>query len=207
MAEPTDEQKRFLIQQRISLSAIFDATGMRPNDYKAAMKAEEKFFAIGVTPCMSAGHTLRSRSGHCIQCDTSTIAFILRYYKDGYLYVFASPSLKMLKIGFSTDPTDRERTVNSFAYGGASDWGKIAHLRCKNAAQAEFSVHEKLSPFLAPQTYFANGRKTDCREIFSCSYSTVKTAIIEAVGLQESAGIVEVANAEIRFAFPDIARK
>ena len=167
MAELSDEQKRFLREHRISPHSLFDATGMKHSEWKVIMKQEEKLFAFGVSPCKKLGHSLRDRSNHCIQCDTSNINFMRRYVTNGYVYVAATHTLRMLKIGSSQDTSDHERTINGFAYGGANDWTMIARVRCKNAGQVEFEVHSQLEPFLSPQTYFANGRTTRCREIFS----------------------------------------
>ena len=75
MAEPSDDQRKFLRDQKLPLSFLFDASGMRKVDYEAVMKRDEKFFAFGVTPCSKGGHSLRTRSGHCIQCDTAKIAY------------------------------------------------------------------------------------------------------------------------------------
>jgi hypothetical protein len=133
MVEMTDEQRLFLMQHKISPLAVFDATGMKRSEYQEAMRAEGKLFAMGVSPCNKMKHTLRDRSGHCIQCDTSNIAYIKRHYQHGWVYVSASRILKMLKVGFSEDPKSRERTINGFEYGGANDWTLIAQIKCKDA--------------------------------------------------------------------------
>ena len=65
----------------------------------------------------------------------------------------------------------------------------------KNAGLAEFEVHSKLENFASPQTYWANGHETKCREIFSCSYATAREALVEVAGtesgLKEQIGAME----------------
>ncbi len=83
----------------------------------------------------------------------------------------------MVKVGYSKDPDERERTINGYEYGGAIDWQKIAQVFFpKNAGQAEFEVHTKLERFDSPQTYLANGHQTKCLEIFACGYPTARKA-------------------------------
>lgn len=203
LVELTDEQRGFLIHHKISPLGVFDASGLASREWKPLMKSEEKLFAIGVTPCKRSGHTLRDRANHCIQCDTSNIHHIKSYFKDGYVYVSGSRSLRMLKIGSSSDPIARERTINGHAYGGASDWVKIAHIKCKNAGSVEFEVHSRLKQFLAPQTYLANGRVTRCREIFSCGYKTARRAISDSVGIEQEKYLNEALRALEHFDFAD----
>ena len=167
MPDLTVEQRLFLSRNKISMSAIFDATGMSRSQYQEAMKRDEKFFAIGVTPCNKEGHTIRARNGHCIQCTSKEIAFLRRYYKNGFVYISASLLKKLIKVGFSTDPDGRELTLNSFSYGGADDWTVIAQLKSENAGRIEFDVHERLSIFSSPQTYFHEGINKRCLEVFA----------------------------------------
>lgn len=201
LGELTEEQRRFLVSHKISPNSVFDATGMSLDAMQTLMKAEEKFFAFGTSPCAKAGHTLRDRANHCIQCDPKNITFMLRAVSSGYLYVSASEKLRMLKVGFSSDPEARQRTIKGFAYGGASDWVKIAHMYLKNAGKAELEVHSKLAPYLAPQTYRANGRDTTCREIFTCGYGKVLSAILETVGKERYGDIVAVKDVAMRYNF------
>lgn len=200
MTELTEEQRRFLVTHKISPNSVFDATGLSVDAMRSQMKAEEKFFAFGVAPC-EQGHTLRDRTSHCIQCRPANIAFTLRAAKSGYLYISASQMLKMLKVGFSSDPDARQRTIKGFAYGGANDWVKIAHLRHDKAGQLELEVHTKLAPYLSPQTYRANGRDTVCREIFSCGYGKVLAAILEVVGKERYRDIVAVKDVVAKYSF------
>src|SRR5678815_3361408 len=99
MGQLTAEQIDFLLLQRVPPSQVFDATGMRKSDYAAAMKAGGFNFAFGTVPCGRAGHTLRTRAGHCIQCDTSKVAYQMRHHLPGYVYLAGSHGTGLLKIG------------------------------------------------------------------------------------------------------------
>ena len=71
----------------------------------------------------------------------------------------------------------------------------------KNAGQAEFEVHTKLEPFASPQTYLANGHRTQCSEIFACGYPLARRALIDAAGSE--GGLKERSGASEIFAFDD----
>lgn len=73
----TDEICNFLESQNIPEDWVCDASMVGPRRYKNKMTAEGKLFAIVRDPCYR-GHYVRSHKGHCMQCDTSRIAYVLR---------------------------------------------------------------------------------------------------------------------------------
>jgi hypothetical protein len=166
------------------------------------MKQEEKLFCFGAAPCKRSKntpspHTFRERSNHCIECDTKNIHHMKLNAAEGFVYISASMRLRMIKVGYSKAPNERERTINGYEYGGANDWQIVAQMFfAKNSGQAEFEVHTNLEPFASPQTYWANGRRTQCSEIFSCGYPLARRALIEAAGsesgLKERSGALEI---------------
>jgi hypothetical protein len=164
----TDEIKSFLASQGIDENEVLDASRMSPRRYKAALEREGKLFAVVSRPCYRA-HYLKSRSGHCIQCDTARIAFIKRHYKNAYVYIVGSRSEKVLKIGSSDTPWDRGPHLNILGYGGVSDWKILYYASFPDAGKVEFNVHSALSTFASPRKYFREGVETDCREIFACA--------------------------------------
>lgn len=177
MAVLTDEQAGFLKHHKISLGSVFDATGLGRNDYRAAMKLLGKDVAIGVTPCQKGGHSLRSRSGHCVQCNSASLAFQKRYSDTGYVYVAGSRALQVLKVGFTTDIPQRISSLVSFGYAGASDWECLHWAECENAGKVEFDVHSALAVYAAPTAYIRDGKQVNCLETFSCGIETVVTAL------------------------------
>lgn len=206
MAELTTEQRLFLLRYKLSPSLVFDATGMTRAQYQDAMKETGKLFAIGVTPCKKDGHSLRERNGHCIQCSTKDIAFLMRHFKNAFVYISASRTRSLIKIGFSTDPDSRERTLNSFSYGGASDWMVVGKVRVESAGRAEFDVHAKLSHFNLPQTYLHQGLSTKCLEVFSCSYPTARAAVASSISDLELKRLWERPDAYLNYNFEDVSR-
>ena len=107
MAGLKPDQLSFLAAHGIPLGSVFDASGMRTADYQTVMKNLGKAFAYGVTPCNRALHTLRTRAGHCIQCDYSKIAYMLRFDATAFIYVAASTNGNLKKVGSSGDIYER----------------------------------------------------------------------------------------------------
>ncbi len=71
------EHQEFCKEHGIDSSAIFDASGMLPQKYKAHMKQESKLFAYWVEPC-DQEHSFITRTGHCIICNPDRIQYMKR---------------------------------------------------------------------------------------------------------------------------------
>ena len=179
MATLTYDQLTFLRDQKIPLSFMFDASGMRKIDYEAEMTTQEKLFAFGVTPCSKGGHTLRTRPGHCMQCNTANIAYILRHYKDAYVYVAGSLRASLIKVGSSVDCDLRVRELNRIEYAGVNDWTILSTVRSEKSGMVEFLVHERLSDKQTRIPYTKDGRSQLGSESFSCDYNDAKSAFME----------------------------
>jgi hypothetical protein len=178
----TPEQLNFLETQKVSLDRIFDAEGLSRSDYQPLMKEMDKIIAIGVTPCAKFSHTMRIRSGSCVQCNTANIAFLERYYDRGYIYIAGSKKEKVVKIGFTSNINNREESLNNGNYGEINDWKILFQVTCKNAGKIEFNTHKKLSKYLTDKSYLKNNKRNQCYEIFSCSYSLAKNTLDENIG-------------------------
>ena len=182
MAALSPDQLFFLRTQKIPLSSLFDASGMRTADYQAAMKAEGKSFAYGVTPCAKGGHTLRTRKGHCIECDHAKIAFMLRHDTRAYVYIAASYAGRLIKIGSSGDVVDREHKLSEYRYGGYEDWQILSTVATDAAGRLECDVHSRLAPFSVEGHYLRAGRRQNCYELFRCDFSDARDALRDALG-------------------------
>ena len=178
----TPEQLNFLETQKVSLDRIFDAEGLSRSDYQPLMKEMDKIIAIGVTPCAKFSHTMRTRNGHCVQCNTASIAYLERHYDKGYIYIAGSKKEKVVKIGFASNINNREESLNNENYGEISDWKILFQVTCKNAGKIEFNTHKKLSKYLTDKSYLKNNKRNQCYEIFSCSYSLAKETLDENIG-------------------------
>ena len=201
MTTLSDEQLRFLRGQNIPLSAMFDASGMRNADYQAAMKSEGKSFAYGVTSCAKGGHTLRTRKGHCIQCDHAKIACMLRHDARAYIYIAASAAGRLIKIGSSIDVADRADKLCRYQYGGQKDWQILATANSVSAGRAEALAHAKLSAFHVPGEYMRMGKKQQCYELFRCDFGDARSALVEALGKGASLKIPDEPRAMAAFNF------
>ena len=176
MAKITKKQVLFLLEQNIPLNKVYDASGLSSARYKREMKELGKEVAIGVTPCQMLGHTMRTRSGHCAQCNTATFAFRRRYSKTAYVYIAKSEHKKLLKIGFTNHIYRRESSLNSLGYGGANDWRIRYEAFCEKAGRVEAKTHEILFilGYQTHATYIREGRAVCCEELFRC---TLKQAV------------------------------
>jgi hypothetical protein len=166
MAQLTREQLAFLKSQKISLSMVFDASGLSTAQRLCAMKALDKKFYYGGAVCVKGGHTLRTKPGHCLQCDTSKIAFQLRSADPGFVYLTYSVSTRRVKVGVSKEhPQDRGLTLRNEGYGGIRDWDvKAIRYLEKDAGRTEFAIHELLEPFREPRNYEkTRGTSVECR--------------------------------------------
>lgn len=171
MAELTLEQFNFLKSQRISLSSLFDASGLSQDERKQQMKLLDKLFYFGGAKCKAGGHSLRTRSGHCIECDTSKIAFQQRHSASGYVYLAYSKSHQLVKVGYSSEhPQDRNEFLRKEGYGNIRDWDvKQIASRTSDAGKLEFDIHGELEGYRYRIVYEKRGQLVECREIFRCS--------------------------------------
>lgn len=177
MLEILESQKDFLDYHSIPLSQVFDASGLRQRDYKVYMKEFDYAYAIGVTPCQAMGHTLRNSSGHCVQCNPSTIRFRRRYYENGYVYLAGSTSEKVIKVGFANDIDNREESLNKQGYGSIYDWQIIYWVQINEGGSFEYLIQDQLNSYASPRTFIKDGRTNNCLEIFSCSFFKAKGII------------------------------
>jgi hypothetical protein len=181
----TEEQLVFLKENNIPLSKVFDATNQKREVYRKSMKALEKLIAINATPCSKYGHTIRTRNGHCCQCNTASIAYIKRHYADGYVYIVGSQEKKVLKVGSTNNIKNRVNSLNFENYASINDWELILYYKCNNIGLIETEAHSKLNKFQIEKIYTKNGRTQIAYEIFDCSYDTCKNSLISSIKNQK----------------------
>ena len=172
MSNLTAEQIAFLENHNISTGNVFDATGLSKSEYREEMKQLGKLVAIGVTPCQKAGHTIRSRSGHCVECNPAAIAFQNRHTINAYVYVAGSKSLSVIKVGMASDVTERMGSLNNLNYAGANDWTCLYWANTDNAGAIEASTHRALTQYAHPLTYARGKHTVHCLETFKCPANT-----------------------------------
>lgn len=183
MTALTKEQKAFLKRLDIPAWRVFDATGMQRKDFMPEMAATDKWIAIGTNPCTKEGHTMKTRKGHCPQCDTKQLGFLTRYDQSGEVYIAQGKRGKLIKIGFALDAESRLSGLNGYAYGGVTDWEMKLVLTCGKANRVETMAHSLIAHHRVTSpahTYFKDGRLVECRELFSCKFSVAERAVREA---------------------------
>ncbi|MDM1550918.1 GIY-YIG nuclease family protein [Empedobacter falsenii] len=157
---------------KIELNDVVDAEGAPIYQIKDRMKANDKLFAYNTTPCEKGNHTIRDRSGHCIVCNTASIAFMKRSRQTGFVYIAGSIRKNYIKIGMTTTGiNDRISRMNSRNVGNTNDWVVLKTIKCNFANMVEFGIQSKLSK------YSVDGENSS--EIFRCSYNKANE-IVEA---------------------------
>lgn len=169
----SQSEKAFLKDQNIPLIMTFNATGYKKSEYRELMKSQGKIIAFNTSPCQAHEHRLRTRSGHCAQCDTTRIAFMKRHVERGTVYIAGSIKGRLIKIG-STQNALRETTLNLTKYGGHDDWKILLTIECEHAGKLEDSVQKKLYKYGISFQYEHDGHLQRSTELFNCSYSKAK---------------------------------
>lgn len=189
MAELTDDELHFLWTQSIDESSVMDCADMSSRRYKSAMELEGYLFCISPSLCY-AGHRLRSRAGHCIQCNTARIAFVKRHYAKAYIYIAGSIGSKVVKVGNAILPSRRVSAITSRSYGGIRDWILLYHMKFSDAGKVEFSTHGRL-----------RGYRRGMTEVFNCDYALAREALAEAAEGVQGTNEWESRWASIRYNF------
>lgn len=194
MTKLTDEQIEFLGYHGIPLDRVFDASGMRTKDYKDVMRQRESWVAYGVTPCKEAGHTLRSRAGHCIQCDPAKITYIKKQAQGGLIYVAWSESKGLVKVGVTNSTQKRVGLLKSEMYGGASDWKLVRAWESDRVGKVETEAHRQLQPYASNASYLKNGVLTECAELFKCSSQHAVETISQILEPKAKSPLARIVN-------------
>ena len=169
-------EKNFLENHKLPICSTFNAMGMRKKDYRIIMKELNKQIAYNTTPCKKFGHKLRTRNGHCVQCDTTKFAFLDRYDSKNYLYIASSKKRNFHKIGLTNNTKQRQINLNYSCYGGTNDWKIKDSIFCDNAGRIENNIHKRLNKHLYSFEYFRRDLKINvqCKEIFKIDYIIIK---------------------------------
>ncbi len=132
----SDREKKFLSTHNIKINQIYDARYERRYIWEIRAREGNFDFILG-SPCREFGHRLRTRAGHCIQCNTARIAYIRRESKSGYIYLAYSEKGECTKVGFCNRVEIRESSLRTEGYGGYSDWRIVCFFHSKNGGYEE----------------------------------------------------------------------
>ncbi len=197
----TQSELGFLASQGLSAEDVFDARRLPQEVWFRMIDATTKRVALG-SKCRKAGHRLRSRRGHCVQCDTSKLGYQAPYLADQYVYIAGSRLAKLIKIGTCTDLDQRERQVRAERYGSAGDWRFIFHIEVSKAGEIENLAQSRLSRYCVIRPYWKNGAMQDGIELFKCSFSRARKALMEVADSAKLSGPWESGNSAL-YEFPD----
>jgi hypothetical protein len=177
----TSEERTFLKGMGIPATVLFNADGKGKGHFRPSMKRRDLLFAFNTTPCAAGGHRLRDRTGHCIVCKPANIAYTRRHVEPGHVYVAASASTQSLKVGTTTDLTQRMGQLNYYGYGGTTDWVAAYSHHCARAGAVEFAAHRRLYGKGAVGSYVKNGEVVECYELFRCTLDEAIAAVESAI--------------------------
>lgn len=135
------------------------------------------FFAWGFRECVS-GHRLTNGRGRCIQCHPSTIAFVLRHARPGWLYIAVAEGGRLTKVGIAGDVAARLRQLNAHRLAGVREWRVVHSDWCRRPAALEAELMRRLAPQRRDVPYARKGGQVS-REVFVCSAGEAITTLAE----------------------------
>ena len=180
MSRLSNEELEFLKHHKVPLSRVFDATGLSKSEYGPVMKSLEMWIAFGTTECREAGHQLRVRSGHCVQCKPANLAYQNRTDEIGEVYVAHSSRRHFTKVGTSKDAMSRVSQLNINQYGRIDDWKLFYKESCARAGSVEFQVHSELGAHHFARRNQDGANSINCQELFGCE-PAVAVEVVKAV--------------------------
>lgn len=185
----------FLKHHKFTSKDLFNAEGYSSKEYRLIMKELNKSIAYNTTPCQKEGHKLRTRSGHCCQCNTAVIQFQKRNDSSGFIYIAGSLEGKLIKIGFTKAVEVRSESLNRTAYAGFRDWKILFAAKSSQAGIIETASNSALHKYSFGSTYEHDGKWQESTETYHCSYSKAKEIVL-SVASQESISIVLNSNSD-----------
>lgn len=177
----TREETAFLKSQGLSAADVYDGRMQSSAGWKAGVRAAGLTVVLG-TPCKNGGHRLRTRSGHCAQCDTSKLSYQKRHHTPGYVYIAGSKSARLLKIGTAVDIEQRKRNLCNQAYGGIRDWTMLFTAKVQNGGKTEGDAIRRLKAFQVVRLYDKDGLQQEAAEMLQTSFTKAIKALAAAIG-------------------------
>lgn len=176
----TEQELRFLTALGLSIDDVLDARRLSSRARRRMAEEARKTLILG-SPCEKAGHRLRTRSGHCAQCDTRKIAFQSRYSQIGYVYIAGSMLKKVIKVGTTESIAGRQSSLRKEGYAGCHDWTILAHVKVANCGRLEQRTLQLLDEYKNIESYLKDGKEQYAWEAFRCSFTVAKNALDDAM--------------------------
>lgn len=175
----TPEEISFLGTHGLSPSDVLDGRRMSRDQSRYVAKDLGLTVVLG-SACQKAGHRLRTRAGHCAQCDPANLSFEKRHRQPKEVYLAFSHHTSSIKVGSSRNVEVRINQINSEAVGGATDWRLIFRVSVEEGQRLETEVHTQLAEHMIATSYIKDGRQQVSRECFKCSASQALEAVVHA---------------------------
>lgn len=118
----TEDELRFLHWHGLDEDDVYDGRHQSKEDRHEGAKNAGKFLVLSSVRCRAAGHRIRTRAGHCFQCDPLKLVYQIRHSTSGYVYIAGTLAGRLIKIGTAKDIPQRERQLRAEGYAGFSDW-------------------------------------------------------------------------------------
>ena len=176
----TRDELEFLKGQGLTTVDVYDGRKQSSAAWKVGVRQAGKAVVLG-TPCAAKGHRLRTRSGHCAQCDTAKLSYQKRHNTEGYVYIAGSKSARLLKVGTCVDIEQRRRNLRNQRYGNISDWEMLFTAKVDTGGKVEGSALSLLSPYKVVRPYEKDGKKQEAAEMLKTSFSIALAAIQETL--------------------------
>lgn len=180
----TEDELRFLQRHGYAPKDVFDARPWSQAYWMEQIKTEGKWIALG-SPCRKVGHRLRSRKGHCVQCDPKKLAFVERHNAEQWVYIARSSSAGLIKIGTCNDTSQRERQLGAERYGGAWDWRIVFQRWTKNAGLVEGRAQRVLQRYAVHRPYVKDGTPQTAIELLKCSTEVAEEVLDRLLNSQD----------------------
>jgi hypothetical protein len=183
------DEVSFLSRHGYSEEDVYDGRYQSKERRAAAAKEAGKHLVlagvIGRGDCRTQGHRLRTRAGHCIQCNPINIAFQRREDTPGYVYIAGSLSGRVIKIGTTGDLNQRENQMRAEGYGGSKDWIVLFSLYVSKGGEFERAASSRVRGNRVYRSYFKDGIEQGAVELHQCSFSEALRAMTEHLSEEE----------------------
>lgn len=178
----SSDELYWLTLHGFSTDDVYDGRWQSQQRRRRGAKAAGKTLILSSIPCRAAGHRLRTRSHHCVQCNTVPLGFQQRYNAPGYVYIAGSLSGRAIKFGTAVDITQRENQLRKECHAGLDDWEVLFFIKVDQAGRVEDEASKRTPGKRVYRNYFKDNVAQTAIEVFEGSFSDALTAITEVVG-------------------------
>jgi T5orf172 domain len=175
------DELEFLKRHAVSPDKVHDGQNQSQALRRTEAERLGKILVLG-PPCQAASHRLRTRAGHCVQCDPKKLAYQNRHTAPGYVYIAGSKLGQVIKIGTASNIDQRHRQLCAERYGGVGDWVVLFHIKVKEGGKVEQATLSRLQRFIVQREYVKDGARQQASEIHRCTFTLALKAVADAIG-------------------------